>query len=284
MSKYGKIYRTESFSVSDASKLKELGQKYMTRNYKDVPMKYSIKAIDLKDLNPSVRAFHVGDKVRILSTPHGVDQTVECLSIEIKMDDPGATSYELGDPDESFSERYDKSDRQNSNGDADAASSARTAAGNTSKLYRTIKEQGMKLMIDADEISVNAKNIKVNADKIEIHAEIIDAHEAKLSVYQIDGDLAWFSTALGSNRVIADTVDVKSTLLMNGRSVSPYAITVCTGGSVSVSVWGDTDTSGHYVKSTSGSTVYAVSDVWVDVGGSGSFNGNYSTFWVVGYP
>lgn len=266
ISKYGKIYKTESFSgISDANKLKQMGQTYMNKNYKDAPVKFSIKALDLHAIDSSVRAFHVGDKIRIRSTPHGIDRTVNCLSIDIDMQSPENTSYELGDPEQTFSQRWKNDSNRNANDAADAQSSANTGKAGNGQQFKTIKEVGMNLLINAHDIEIHGKKIEIVSDlaednkgritllgnKLELAVETIDAHTAKLSVYNVTGTTAGFVGNISATKGVFNSIYV-------GREAWWASTTVLE--KVSVSIYGPEITEA-LVKHSSGDNVYVVKSV-----------------------
>lgn len=256
ISKYGKIYKTESFSgISDANKLKQMGQTYMNKNYKDAPVKFSIKALDRRLLDQSVRAYHVGDKIRVISKPHGIDRTVECLSIDIDMQSPENTSYELGDPEQTFSQRWKNDSNRNANDAADAASSARTAGGNASQHFRYIKENATDVMIHGDTLVVQNNKITANAAQIILNTKEIDAHEAKLKVMTVTGGLAAFSTNVQAPKGIFTSIYI-------GRNTYWVERDWVVGGSVSVSttIHGPEVTE-KLVKGSDGKNTYVVGSV-----------------------
>lgn len=251
IAKYGKIYKTESFSgVDDAAKLKSLAETHMRNNYKNDPVKFSITALDLKNLGVDVEPFDIGYKIHVISPLHGIDRTLECLSIEICMDAPEKTTFEIGDPDTTLSERYKKDSDKNANDTADANSTGRGAGGGAGQVFKLLKEEGQTLQFLGDTIDFTKKKVTLNAEEIVIHAKIIDAHEAKLSVYTVEGQSAVFHhTLIAQGGILAmsslagpqfNAVDGNVSIL--GNNVSWDTATVVTDGSVSVSVDSDSTT------------------------------------------
>ena len=264
ISKYGKIYKTESFSgISDANKLKQMGQTYMNKNYKDAPVKFSIKALDRRLLDQSIRAFHVGDKIHIKSSPHGIDRTVECLSIDIDMQSPENTSYELGDPEQTFSQRWKNDSNRNANDAADAQSSANAGKAGGGQHFKTIKEIGRDLLVNANDISITAANVQINADKIALNAkeitsnaEQIKAHDAKLQILTVTGNTAAFAGNVWGKGGIFGSLN------FNGRDMAWTKRDWVVGGSVTVNttIHGPEVTE-KLVKGSDGKNTYVVGSV-----------------------
>lgn len=96
---YGRIIKTEDFGdITDAGTLMEKAEKYMADNYKGIPPELNIKAIDLHQFYPTVRAFNLGDSITVKSPVHGVERVLICTAIEINIKDPSKTQYTLTDP------------------------------------------------------------------------------------------------------------------------------------------------------------------------------------------
>lgn len=58
-------------------------------------MTLDVTALDLHILNPGIKPFDLLDRVRVISRPHGLDAWYVVTGIDIQMDDPGNTKYEL---------------------------------------------------------------------------------------------------------------------------------------------------------------------------------------------
>lgn len=127
---YGRIVKTEDFGdITDAGTLMEKAEKYMTDNYKGIPPKLSIKAIDLHQFYPTVRPFNLGDSITVKSPIHGVERVLICTAIEINIKDPSKTQYTLTDPNQ-ITLRKDRTLTGSSASTSSTASSAkRSGAG-----------------------------------------------------------------------------------------------------------------------------------------------------------
>ena len=96
---YGRIVRTESFDKCPTpGELLTKAQKYMGLNYKELPITFTIKAIDLHLLGATLDQFEVGHKYRVISPPHNIDTTLTCLSIDYDFINPENTSLVIGTP------------------------------------------------------------------------------------------------------------------------------------------------------------------------------------------
>lgn len=112
VAEYGRIVRTHVFdNVNKASTLLENGQRYM-RNRHHIPKIYTISTVDLHLLNPDIRPIHIGDRVMIKSTPHGIREIMMCTRIEYDLENAENTLYTFGNPKQTLTERYRRDKRR----------------------------------------------------------------------------------------------------------------------------------------------------------------------------
>lgn len=70
--RYGRVDKTIQVDSDDPSVVKLYGQAYLTR-YAAMNNTITLTAIDLHNLDKKISSFEVGDAVRVLSPPHGID-------------------------------------------------------------------------------------------------------------------------------------------------------------------------------------------------------------------
>lgn len=70
--RYGRVDKTIQVDSDDPSVVKSYGQAYLTR-YAAMNNTITLTAIDLHNLDKKISSFEVGDAVRVLSPPHGID-------------------------------------------------------------------------------------------------------------------------------------------------------------------------------------------------------------------
>ena len=70
--RYGRVDKTIQVDSDDPSVVKSYGQAYLTR-YAAMSNTITLTAIDLHNLDKTISSFEVGDSVRVLSPPHGID-------------------------------------------------------------------------------------------------------------------------------------------------------------------------------------------------------------------
>ena len=179
---YGKIYKTESFSgISDANQLKTTAQKYMDANYKGIPDNFTIKAVDMHKLNPNVQALRVGQKIRILSTPHEVDVTKLCRSVSMDLDNPENDTYDLGEPKRTLTQQYSKANRMSSSRLSNAEKEARGASNAARENRKHINTNVESIKINSQLLTIHANDIALNANDIQMVANSLTANVQTLN-------------------------------------------------------------------------------------------------------
>ena len=78
--RYGRVDKTIQVDSDDPSVVKSYGQAYLTR-YAAMNNTITLTAIDLHNLDKKISSFEVGDAVRVLSPPHGIDAEMVVNSV-----------------------------------------------------------------------------------------------------------------------------------------------------------------------------------------------------------
>ena len=78
--RYGRVDKTIQVDSDDPSVVKSYGQAYLTR-YATMNNTITLTAIDLHNLDKTISSFEVGDAVRVLSPPHGIDAEMVVNSV-----------------------------------------------------------------------------------------------------------------------------------------------------------------------------------------------------------
>ena len=175
--KWGNKYLLKSFSgISDASTLLKEANQYIKNHYEELPESLAITAIDLRLLGVDVESIHVGDVVRVTSTPNGVDKDYTCSAISYNLSQFGKTKYTLGKPKQDFTKKYN----QNSSSTSSAINDTNSSLGRTngrlsetqSKLEKYITATDDTLALMHENILLNADHIEANAKHIELNAKL----------------------------------------------------------------------------------------------------------------
>lgn len=94
---YGRIWGVTEFDTKDAAKLLEMAKENLQKRLKET-ITITISAVDLHLLDVDVEAFYVGDKVRVVSPPHGIDAEYTCTAISLDLVNPDQSEYTFGTP------------------------------------------------------------------------------------------------------------------------------------------------------------------------------------------
>lgn len=175
--KWGNKYLLKSFSgISDASTLLKEAKQYIKNHYEELPESLEITAIDLKLLGVNVESIHVGDVVRVTSTPNGVDKDYTCSAISYNLSQFGKTKYTLGKPKQDFTKKYNQKSSSTSSAINDTNSSLGRTNGRLSetqsKLEKYITATDDTLALIHENILLNANHIEANAKQIELNATL----------------------------------------------------------------------------------------------------------------
>lgn len=97
VAQYGRIWKTQTWThIEDPAELLAKGREFMKIGAELRTI--TLQAIDMHFLDGSIDAIRVGDKVHILSQPHGIDIEKVCCRIEIDIANPENTTYTFGEP------------------------------------------------------------------------------------------------------------------------------------------------------------------------------------------
>ena len=106
VARFGRIVKTHVFSnVSSATTLLENAQRFLATSI-NVPRTISVRAVDLHLINALVSPIRIGDRVKINSVAHDVDDELTCTRIEYDLEKPENNSYIFGNPRQSLTQRY----------------------------------------------------------------------------------------------------------------------------------------------------------------------------------
>ena len=175
--KWGNKYLLKSFSgISNASALLKEAKQYIKNHYEELPESLEITAIDLKLLGVNVESIHVGDVVRVTSTPNGVDKDYTCSAISYTLSQFGNTKYTLGKPKQDSTKKYNQNSSRTSSSINDTNSSLGRTNGKLSetqsKLEEYITATDDTLALMHENILLNARNIEANAEQIKLNATL----------------------------------------------------------------------------------------------------------------
>lgn len=101
IAQYGRIVKTHTWDdVTNPAALLTLGQEYMQKMQAETTLTFT--AVDLHACGADVDGIHLGDTVKLLSLPHGIDKEDVCAEIELDCENPEKSTYTFGLPMESL--------------------------------------------------------------------------------------------------------------------------------------------------------------------------------------
>lgn len=111
VARYGKIWRTRTWSYeSDPAELLKKAREHLKTGIALETL--TLKAVDMHFVNGNVQPIRLGDRVRIISNPHGVDKTMVCSRIEIDLLNPENTEYTFGEQVRTLTENVVRTEEQ----------------------------------------------------------------------------------------------------------------------------------------------------------------------------
>ena len=111
ISLFGRIEHMEEWTdVEDPSELKTLGEELLTNNI-EMSITLTVKAVDLHILDVNTERIRLGDWVRVISIPHGLDKQFQCTKIVYDLIDPDRTEYVFGVASTSLTEKQVNSEK-----------------------------------------------------------------------------------------------------------------------------------------------------------------------------
>lgn len=93
---FGRIWKTQKWDdVTVASNLLSKGREFLNGNI-SMSVTLTIKAVDLHYINVDVNRIKLGDMVRVVSEPHGLDTYFLCSKIVHDLEDPSKDEFTFG--------------------------------------------------------------------------------------------------------------------------------------------------------------------------------------------
>lgn len=109
---YGRIERTVFFDeITKEADLRKVAREYLRTGLYPTQT-ISMKAADLHMLDTSIERIRLGDAVRSISPPHGIDAFFMCTKMELKLDHPKDNEYTFGSSQRTISSLTDASYRK----------------------------------------------------------------------------------------------------------------------------------------------------------------------------
>lgn len=135
LAKYRNIWGTETWDeITDPGQLLLAAQSYLNAQ-KEALNTVSAEAMDLSAVDADMKPIYVGDYVRIISTPHGINKKLLCTAKTTDLADPASTRITIGPKTQTLTAAV-------KNGDAAIRSSVAAAASVSGVANKALSEAG----------------------------------------------------------------------------------------------------------------------------------------------
>ena len=168
---YGRIWGVTEFDTKDASTLLEMAKENLQKRLKET-ITITISAVDLHLLDVNAESFRVGDKVRVVSPPHGIDAEYTCTAISLDLVSPDQSEYTFGTPETGMASTT-------------AATSKAVEVVDTSVEYlrQIVSDQNTHLLITDGLITAYTQKTNENTDTLNTVQPTLDGMNGTLSAY-----------------------------------------------------------------------------------------------------
>ena len=168
---YGRIWGVTEFDTKDASTLLEMAKENLQKRLKET-ITITISAVDLHLLDVNAESFRVGDKVRVVSPPHGIDAEYTCTAISLDLVSPDQSKYTFGTPETGMASTT-------------AATSKAVEVVDTSVEYlrQIVSDQNTHLLITDGLITAYTQKTNENTDTLNTVQTTLDGMNGTLSAY-----------------------------------------------------------------------------------------------------
>lgn len=159
IARYGRIWKTQTWAhIEDPAKLMDKAQEYMKIGAELRTI--TLRAIDMHFLSGSAQAIRVGDKVHIVSQPHGIDLEKVCCKIDIDLANPENTTYTFGEPLKALTDNFVKAEEE-----IDSVTGFKGGGGGRGNV-----KQEMNGILRWAKISVDQANANINLNAGEVNS------------------------------------------------------------------------------------------------------------------
>ena len=168
---YGRIWGVTEFDTKDASTLLEMAKKNLQKRLEKT-ITITISAVDLHLLDVNAESFHVGNKVRVVSLPHGIDAEYTCTAISLDLVNPDQSEYTFGTPETGMASTT-------------AATSKAVEVVDTSVEYlrQIVSDQNTHLLLTDGLITAYTQKTNENTDTLNTVQTTLDGMNGTLSAY-----------------------------------------------------------------------------------------------------
>lgn len=233
---HGKIWRTNTWGqTKEPSKLLEKAREYLKTG--GAFQSLTLKAVDMHIIDGSISAINIGDKVRIVSDPNGVNLLMVCSKMVIDLVDPENSEYTFGEKPRTLTEGIASTKKDVNN------LSGRGGGGGRKSLEEEMQDIIRWAKINVDEANAQIllstgeiDNLKKRTNQAEIaidgveasivlHAESINDLEGLMTQAEIDINGLEAAVKIKANQTAVDALTgrvstAESTLTVQAGQIS----------------------------------------------------------------
>lgn len=220
---FGIIEKTVIFEdVTIAENLLKKGQETL-QEYINSTVSIELSAADLHNLDVNIEAFKIGDNVRVISKPHGLDRYFLLSKLSLALDSVSSCSMTLGATFKTFTQKQIESEKllnatvkNNVNSTNNLSKSIKNIENNVQTLDENLNKTDKKV----NEIDENVKSINDNLVQVPtsyVKTNDFDAYKKEVNqklygIYTVKGSVADFETLQTiENKEIGDVYNLLDT-------------------------------------------------------------------------
>lgn len=196
VAQYGKrIWKTKTWNyIEDAETLLEKGREYLATGIAEETT-LTINAVDMHFVDAEKQRIGIGDRVRIISHPIGIDRTETCTKIEMELLNPENTQYTFGKPQMTLTDNIVLVNKTGGGGGG-GGNTIKEEISNikrTARIYKSEADGYIDLIVtELDVLTNNYKEVGIVLDAVEadlnLYAEKFTAADEALTRIEIDLD------------------------------------------------------------------------------------------------
>lgn len=168
---YGRIWGVTEFDAKDASTLLEMAKENLHKRLKET-ITITISAVDLHLLDVNAESFRVGDKVRVVSPPHGIDAEYTCTAISLDLVSPDQSEYTFGTPETGMASTT-----------AATSKAVEVVDSSVEYLRQIVSDQNTHLLLTDGLITAYTQKTNENTDTLNTVQTTLDGMNGTLSAY-----------------------------------------------------------------------------------------------------
>ena len=194
VARYGKrIWKTKTWNyIEDAETLLEKGREYLATGISEETT-LVINAVDMHFVDAGKQRIGIGDRVRIISNPLGIDRTETCTKIEMDMLNPENTQYTFGKPPMTLTDNIVHVNKTGGGGGG-GGNTVKEELSNirrTARIYKSEADGYIDLIVtELDVLTNNYKEVGIVLDAVEadlnLYAEKFTAADEALTRIEVD--------------------------------------------------------------------------------------------------